>query len=481
MNCRGSDDIARAAMIRPVILSGGGGTRLWPLSRSGHPKQFHRLAGDQSLLQDTAQRCRGGQFAEPVISTGEEQRFFVLDQLEAIGVIPATILLEPAARNTAPAIAAAAHWALDRGEDDPLLVMPSDHVIQDIAAFHEAIEKALPAALEGNLLTFGIHPTAPKTGYGYIKSAQSGEAVRKVERFVEKPDLARAKGFVADGSYFWNSGIFMFRPSAFLAELAEHSPDVAKHVAESMKRATLDKLFLRPDAEAFSGAPSISIDYAVMEHSDHVQVVPASFGWSDVGSWSAVHEFAPVDERGNFVSGDVLAVDISNSLIRSDADLTVAAVGLDSMICIVTGDAAFIAPIERAEEVKEIVEQLRARGHARADEPARVYRPWGSYETVDRGDRFQTKRIIVKPGGRLSLQKHQHRSEHWVVVEGIAEVTIGTETKPLHENESVYIPAGTLHRLANPGEHPLHIIEVQCGSYLGEDDIVRVDDEYGRS
>jgi mannose-1-phosphate guanylyltransferase/mannose-6-phosphate isomerase len=468
-------------MVRPLILSGGGGTRLWPLSRSGNPKQFHRLVGDQSLLQATAQRCRGGQFAPPLISTGEEQRFFVSDQLDELGIVPEAILLEPTARNTAPAIAAAAFWALARGEDDPLLVMPSDHVIPDIDAFREAVEAALPAALEGKLMTFGIRPTEPKTGYGYIQSAKGQDGpVRDVERFVEKPDAERAAAFVADGSYFWNSGIFLFRPSAFLQELKLHAPDVAAQVEKAMASATTDEPFVRPDAEAFAASPSISIDYAVMEHSGEVQVVPVSFAWSDVGSWDAVRDITPTDEQGNVIRGDVVALDVRNSLIRSDADITVAAVGLEDLLCIVTHDAVLIAPLGRAQEAKDVVEKLRARGHPRADEPAKVCRPWGSYQTMDRGDRFQTKRIIVKPGGKLSLQKHQHRSEHWVVVEGIAEVTVGDEVKLLRENESAYIPAGTAHRLANPGDQTLHLIEVQCGSYLGEDDIVRLDDAYGR-
>lgn len=469
-------------MIRPVILSGGGGTRLWPLSRSASPKQFHRLLGDQSLIQATAERSRGEMFSDPLISTGEDQRFFVIDQLEQMQVTPAAILLEPAPRNTAPAIAAAAHWALARGEDYPLLVMPSDHLIENVDALHSSIELAMPAALEGNLLTFGIQPTDPKTSYGYIQADNrrgDGAAVR-VRRFIEKPDVSLARSFLDEGGYFWNSGMFLFRPSVYLSELHVFAPDVAEPVERAMRGATSDELFVRPDAKAFTGARSISVDYAVMEHSDKVLVVPASFDWSDLGSWDAVHELMPADEQGNVLRGDVLALDVSNSMIRSEADVTVAALGLDGMLCVVTHDAVFVAPLDRAQEVKAAVEELRARGDPRADESARVYRPWGTYQTMDRGERFQTKRIIVKPGGKLSLQKHHHRSEHWVVVTGTAEVTVGDKTWLLQENESTFIPAGTAHRLANPGKVPLHLIEVQCGPYLGEDDIVRLDDVYGR-
>jgi mannose-1-phosphate guanylyltransferase/mannose-6-phosphate isomerase len=470
-------------MIRPVILSGGGGTRLWPLSRSGNPKQFQRLIGDQSLLQATAERCRGPQFHAPLVATGEEQRFFVIDQLEGIGVIPGAILLEPVPRNTAPAIAAAAFWSIGRGEDDPLLVMPSDHLIGDMAALHEALEGALPAAFEGNLVTFGIRPIGPKTGYGYIHAADSQSsvsAVRRVEQFIEKPGQELAETFVRDGGYFWNSGLFLFRPSAFIRELKLYAPDVVEHVEQAMTGATSDRLFVRPDAGAFAASPDISVDYAVMEHSDKVYVLPVDFAWSDVGSWDAILDLMPADDNGNVLRGDVLALDVSNSLIRCDADMTVAVVGLDRIVCVVTHDAAFIAPLDRAQDVKQVVETLRAQGHARADEPALVYRPWGSYQTMDRGERFQTKRIIVKPGGKLSLQKHHHRSEHWIVVTGTAHVTIDGEEKLLQENESLYIPAGTAHRLANPGKMPLHLIEVQCGPYLGEDDIIRLDDDYGR-
>lgn len=469
-------------MIRPVILSGGGGTRLWPLSRAGNPKQFLSLLGDQSLLQATVERCRGPSFHPPLISTGEEQRFFVVDQLEDAGIVPGAILLEPVARNTAPAIAAAALWSIDRGEDDPMLVMPSDHLIKDTAALHEAIELALPAALEGKILTFGIRPSRPHTGYGYIQAAigQEGTPVHPVERFVEKPNMELAEQFIEDGSYYWNSGIFLFRPSAYLRELELHAPQVAEEVTRAMRRATKDGLFIRPDADAFTASPNISVDYAVMERSDQVLVVPVSFDWSDVGSWEAVRELLAEDEQGNVFDGDVLALDVRQSFIRSDADITVAAIGLERMLCVITHDAVVIAPLERSQDVKQVVDELRARGNARADQPARVYRPWGTYQTMDRGDRFQTKRIIVKPGGKLSLQKHHHRSEHWIVVTGTAEVTIGHETRLLQENESTFIPAGTAHRLANPGKVPLHLIEVQCGPYLGEDDIVRLDDVYGR-
>jgi mannose-1-phosphate guanylyltransferase / mannose-6-phosphate isomerase len=356
-------------MIRPVILSGGGGTRLWPLSRSGNPKQFHRLFGDQSLLQATAQRCRSSRFHPPLISTTQEQRIQVVQQLEGAGIEAAVILLEPVARNTAPAIAAAALWALDRAEDDPLLVMPSDHLIEDPAAFHAAIDAALPSALDGKLLTFGIQPTRPHTGYGYIEAARISDnpQVLKVERFVEKPDAARAAEFIAGGNHFWNSGIFLFRPSAFLRELTLHAPLVAEQIEEAMKASTSDGQFVRPDPEAFEAAENISVDYAVMERSSEVLVLPVSFAWSDVGSWEAVREHLPSDEDGNVLQGDIVTIDVRNSMIRSDSGATVAAVGLDGILCVVTRDAVFLAPLDRADEVKQVVEELRARGNRRAD------------------------------------------------------------------------------------------------------------------
>jgi mannose-1-phosphate guanylyltransferase/mannose-6-phosphate isomerase len=345
------------------------------------------------------------------------------------------------------------------------------------------VEAALPSALAGKLLTFGIRPAKPKTGYGYIHSGEleaEGSSVRKVDRFVEKPSSELAAKFVEDEDFYWNSGIFLFRPSVVLAALKTHSPAIAEAVERSMKAASTDGVLVRPQPDAFAAAENISIDYAVMEHSDDVRLVPAAFSWSDVGSWDSVWELMPADVDGNAFEGDVVALDVSNSLIRSDADLTVAAIGLEGIVCILTADAAFLAPMDRAQDIKKVVEVLRARGHPRADEPARVRRPWGSYQIMDRGERFQTKRIIVKPGGKLSLQKHQHRSEHWIVVNGTAEVTIDGKISVLGENESAYVPAGASHRLANPSTTPLHLIEVQCGSYFGEDDVVRLADEYGR-
>jgi mannose-1-phosphate guanylyltransferase/mannose-6-phosphate isomerase len=438
------------------------------------------LFGGTSLLQATLGRCSGPLFAKPLIVTGEEQRFRTVDQLEEAAVDAAAIILEPSARNTAPAIAAAASWALARAEDDPLLVMPADHLIDDETAFIQAIETALVSALDGKLVTFGIRPTEPKTGYGYIRVKDGTGPVLKVERFVEKPTREVAKTFVEDGHFYWNSGIFLFRPSAILRAFEALCPDIFAQVQKSVQSASTDGPFVRPDPGEFANAANISIDYAVMERSKDIWVVPVSFGWSDIGSWESVHELMPRDGEGNAFKGDVIAFDVTNSLVRSEADFTVAAIGLDGIVCILTKDAVLLAPIDRAQDVKRVVEELRARDHGRAHEPAVVHRPWGSYQMVDRGERFQTKRIIVKPGAKLSLQKHQHRSEHWVVVDGTAEVTIGDDVRQLIENESVYIPAGTIHRLANPGDRPLHLIEVQCGSYLGEDDIVRLDDEYGR-
>ncbi|GAA3893205.1 mannose-1-phosphate guanylyltransferase/mannose-6-phosphate isomerase [Sphingomonas limnosediminicola] len=459
-------------MIRPVILSGGAGTRLWPLSTSGKPKQFHRLMGEESLLQATAERCRGTGFLRPLVATGEEQRFLVLDQLRRIGIAPEAILLEPASRNTAPAIAAAAYWALARDEDEPMLVMPSDHLVGDLRAFRQAVEVAVDAANSGKLLTFGVKPTAPKTGYGYIEAGKRSGGVRQVRRFVEKPSAEVAAQLAADESYYWNSGIFLFRPSAYWRELEKHAPAVAEHTAAAMQTSTAEGLFVRPEIGAFSKSPNISIDYAVMEHSDEILVVPTLFDWSDIGTWDAVHEMFLADERGNVINGDVVAMDVTNSLIRNEADVTVGAIGLDRIVCVVTRDAAFIAPLNRAQEVKQLVDELQSRSDKHRHKDARLSGPWGSCQIIDQGAGYQTRHIILNPGAKLSPQKLQHRSKHWIVVNGSAEVTLGNEAIVVGESQSTFIPAGTAYGLANRWEVPLHLIEVQCGLHLGDDDII---------
>ena len=470
-----------SSLARAVILSGGAGTRLWPLSRSSCPKQLLPLAQPQTMLQATAARAAGPGFAAPLVVAGEAHRFLVKDQLEEGGVAPAAILLEPEGRNTAAAIALAALWIVQQGLDDVMLVMPSDHVIADTAAFHRAIETAMPLARAGALVTFGIEADRPETGYGYIEAGEpTAQGAFKVARFVEKPNAATAAEYLARGNFFWNAGIFLFRASAFLEELEAHAPAVAEACGEAMGRLELDGLFVRPDAAPFRAGPGISVDYAVMEHTVRAAVVPVEMGWSDVGSWDALWQIAPKDDDGNAVQGDVIAVDTRNSLLRTDRHVTLAAVGVEDMVVVATRDAILVAPRARAQDTKKVVEALEQAGRDDHREPAKVHRPWGSYETTDSGARFQTKRIVVKPGHKLSLQMHHHRSEHWIVVTGTARVTIGDEVRLLQENQSTYIPAGTAHRLENPGKIPLHMIEVQCGAYLGEDDIVRFEDSYGR-
>jgi len=451
------------------------------VSRSGNPKQFLSFFSGETLLQSTARRCTTDRFSPPIISTGEEQRFFVARQLDEAGIEPAAILLEAVSRNTAPAIAIAAQWCLAAECDDPLLVMPSDHLIHDVPAFHAAVFAGLPHAEDGSLVVFGVPPTSPHTGFGYIKTAATEtQAVRDVVSFTEKPDSERANEFLEEGGYLWNAGVFLFRPSAFLAELRRFAPEMAVVVGESMKCPDLDGKFVRPDQVSFDKAPAISIDRAVMEKTDRAKVVPMDAGWSDIGSWESLYRELPHDSAGNSISGNVFTTDVRDSIIRSDGDQAIGVIGLSGVACIVTSDAVLLTSLDRAQEVAMVVDNLRARGDSRADEPAKVFRPWGSYEVMDKGEKFQTKRIVVSPGSSLSLQRHRHRSEHWVVVNGTAEVTVGSDVKVLRSGESTYIPAGTAHRLKNPTDRPLHLVEVQCGDYLGEDDIVRLDDVYGR-
>ena len=469
--------------IYPVILSGGSGTRLWPLSRAVLPKQLLPLVTDKSMLQDTVLRLHGrAQIQAPLIVCGNEHRFLVAEQLREIGVTPLGILLEPVGRNTAPAVAAAAHYLRAVDPEAVTLVLPADHVIENVDAFEAAVQQALAQVGANALATFGIVPTAPETGYGYIKSgAASGTAnCFQVERFVEKPDRATAEGFVAAGNYFWNSGMFLFRADSYLNELQQFQPEMARAAGEAVSKGFRDLDFCRLDEAAFTACPSDSIDYAVMEHTRHAIVVPADIGWSDVGSWSALWEVQPRDERGNAARGDVYLDNVSNSLVRAEGRI-VALVGVQDLVVVETADAVLVAHKDQVQRVKQVVDHLKSQGRTEHVHHTKVYRPWGCYEGIDMGQRFQVKRITVNPGGKLSLQMHHHRAEHWVVVSGTARVTCGDKVSLLTENESTYIPIGMNHRLENPGKVPLHLIEVQSGSYLGEDDIVRFEDVYSRA
>jgi len=463
----------------PVLLSGGSGTRLWPLSRESYPKQFLPLLGEHSLLQMTWLRLRGLPGAEaPLVVANEEHRFVVAEQLRHVGAMPAALILEPIGRNTAPAIAVAALQAMADGDDPVLLVLPSDHVIADEAAFRAAVIAALPAAEAGALVTFGIVPTGAETGYGYIK-AIAGDGTRAVELFVEKPDPVTARAYVESGEYFWNSGMFAFRASRYLEELAKTRPAILAAVRAALARGTRDADFLRLDREAFAACPADSIDYAVMEKTADAFVLPIAVGWSDVGSWSALWDAAAQDANGNAHRGDVIARDCRNTLVMADKRL-IALIGMEDVVVIDTDDAVLVTRKDRVQEVKEIVAQLKKDSRPQATWHRKVYRPWGSYDGIDSGERFQVKRIVVKPGAALSLQMHHHRAEHWIVVTGTARVTCDEKTFTLSENQSTYIPLGSRHRLENPGKVPLELIEVQSGGYLGEDDIVRLEDAYGR-
>jgi mannose-1-phosphate guanylyltransferase/mannose-6-phosphate isomerase len=479
-------------MLIPVILSGGSGTRLWPLSRELYPKQLLPLIGERTMLQQTAARLAGvEEVAPPVVVCNESHRFMVAEQLRELGVSAQAIVLEPVGRNTAPAVAVAALVALENtgatgshdtaGSADPvLIVLPADHVIRDVDAFRAAVAAGRAAADAGRLVTFGIVPDRPETGYGYIRRGPGDGPAYPVAEFVEKPDAETARAYVESGVYFWNSGMFMFRASVYLAELQRHAPEILAPCKAAVAAATRDLDFTRLPGDSFAQCPSDSIDYAVMEKTHSAVVVPLDAGWSDVGSWSALQDALPNDEQGNVVAGDVIAEHSEGCYLHSTSRL-IAAVGLRDHVVVETKDAVLVAPRTRVQDVKALVARLKDQGRYETALHREVFRPWGSYDSVDSGERFQVKRLVVKPGASMSLQLHHHRAEHWVVVSGTARITRGEETFLLGENESTFIPMGTRHRIENPGKVTLHIIEVQSGSYLGEDDIVRFEDVYGRA
>jgi mannose-1-phosphate guanylyltransferase / mannose-6-phosphate isomerase len=467
--------------IVPVIMCGGAGTRLWPISRESMPKQFVQLVGAGTTFQQVLSRIADRDlFARPIIITGSDFRFVVAEQLRESNV-EADIVLEPTRRDSGPAVAVAAVLAMQRDRDALALVLAADHVIRKPDEFHEACRSAAAAAAAGKIVTFGIAPTHAATNYGYIRPGEklNGAAVRAVDAFVEKPDAATAADYIAR-DYLWNSGNFLFHAGTMLGEISRFEPEMAEAAKAAVAGMARDLDFLRLAAEPFTRAPKKSIDYAVMERTKLAAVIPADLGWSDVGSWSTVWEMLEHDGAGNATDGPVVMLDSRNSLVRSEEPMLTTVVGLDDVIVISTADAVLVAARAKAEEVKTLVEAIKAKNHRAAIEHRRIYRPWGYYQDIDLADRYRVKRIVVKPGTKVSLQKHFHRSEHWVVVRGTAEVTVGDDVRPVHENESVYIPIGSTHRLSNPGKIPLELIEVQVGSYLGEDDIVRLDDVYGR-
>ena len=474
-------------LIIPIILSGGSGTRLWPLSRKLHPKQFLPLAGDKTMLQETIIRLNGlDNLANPIIICNTEHRFLVAEQCKQINIKNPTILLEPVGKNTAPAIAAAALQSLKHKhkhkhkDEAQLLVLSADHVIQDINAFHEAIKIASRHAQRGKLVTFGIKPTDANTAYGYIKHSKDfNDGTYKVERFVEKPDLLTAKKYLEKGNYLWNSGMFVFTASRFIEELTLHAPAILKSVRNSVDKALQDLDFIRLDKVYFESCQSTSIDYALMEKSDNVIVVPLNAQWNDIGSWSALHEIGIKDDNGNVLRGDIIAKDTSNTYINANHHV-VATIGIKNLVIVDTPDATFIATHEKAKEVKSIVELLQADRRNEGDIHRKVYRPWGWYDSLEMGKHFQVKRLHINPGAKLSLQKHSKRAEHWVVINGTATAINGEKVLTLSEGDSTYLPIGTKHGLENKTDKILEIIEVQSGSYLGEDDIVRYEDIYGR-
>ncbi len=467
--------------ITPVILSGGSGSRLWPLSREAYPKQFIRLTGSDTLIQQTAKRISSLENAtSPLVVCNNQHRFLVAEQLQQVQIYPLDIILEPAKRNTAPAIAVAAMRILEQDPECVMLVLPADHLLGDVARFHDAVSRGRDHAIAGKLVTFGIRPASPETGYGYIKQGNAvSEGVYAIERFVEKPQSETAEEYLSSGEYFWNAGIFMFTPGTYLEEMDRFQPEMLEYCRTAYEKAFRDMDFMRLDREAFEACPADSIDFAIMEKTDRGVVAELDTSWTDVGSWEALWKICPCDQAHNAVHGDVILEDVSNSLILSRKRL-VAALGVHDLVVVETSDAILVADRRRAQDVKKIVRTLKALGREEAVTHSKVYRPWGSYELLTSGDRFQVKLIKVKPGARLSLQMHHHRAEHWIVVRGTALVYSGDEKLLVTENESTFIPLGKVHSLENPGKIMLELVEVQSGSYLGEDDIVRLEDIYGR-
>ena len=467
-------------MILPIIMAGGSGTRLWPMSRQLSPKQFLSIDSEKSMLQTTLMRLRSIEHCTPTIVCNEEHRFIVAEQLRGENSYQSNILLEPVAKNTAPAVAMAAFQAVKNGQDPLLLILASDHIIKDETQFLDSIRQAQGLAVKNKLVTFGVAPTSAETGYGYIKAGSEFEQAFSVEQFVEKPDSETAEKYLASNKYYWNSGMFMFKASVFLNELEKYRPDIFNACSIANETQKIGQDFVRVNKDAFNAIPAESIDYAVMEHTREAVVVPMMAKWSDVGSWSSLWDIQEKDSSGNVISGDVMAIDTRNSYVSSE-DKLVATIGLEDVIIVDTKDALLVASKNEVQKVKQIVERLNNENRSEAFSQREVYRPWGKYDSIDTGHRFKVKRITVNPGARLSLQMHHHRAEHWIVVKGTAKVTKDDEHILLTENQSTYIPVGSVHALENPGLVNLELIEVQSGSYLGEDDIVRFEDKYGRA
>ena len=469
-----------ASTIHPFILSGGSGTRLWPLSRSTYPKQFQPLAGEFSLLQQSCQRVNGAGFAGASVLCNNDHRFLVAEQLQQAGVDGPTIVLEPVARNTAPAALVSALVAMGRDPGALVLLMPSDHVIKDTAGFQRSVTKGMTAAAAGRIVTFGVKPDKPETGYGYIEIADATDGVHSVSRFVEKPPVETAEAYLRAGNFVWNAGIFLFSAQAMIAAFEAHAPETLRHCRNALELAKSDLDFLRLDQDAYGQCENVSLDYAIIEKVGGVACVPLESDWSDLGSWQALWEIGDKDTDGNVKQGDVVLHDTRDSYVQSTDGVCLSLIGMDGVIAVATSDAILLAPKERAQDVKHIVDQLKKSGRTETELHKRVYRPWGWYEQRGQGSRFQVKYLMVKPGAKLSLQSHHHRAEHWVVVSGTAEVTVDDKTFLMTENESTYIPLGAKHRLGNPGRVPALLVEIQSGSYLGEDDIVPFEDDFKR-